>query len=120
MRNMFELVFKIVKRLMVSLEAADLLLEILTDLLLSSINPFSRLKCPFEKLTQCLLVEDCKFDIFGVFLFGAHNSCPILSVGTDDLFKSAKENLEISKRLISLMSNQDFRECMKLQSNKKK
>ena len=31
-----------------------------------------------------------------------------------------KVNLEISKRLISLMSNQDFRECMKLQSNKKK
>jgi hypothetical protein len=41
-------------------------------------------------------------------------------MSTDDLFKSAKENLEISKSLLSLMSNQEFREYMKLQSNKKK
>lgn len=41
-------------------------------------------------------------------------------MSTDDLFKSAKENLEISKSLLSLMSNQEFREYMKLQSNKNK
>lgn len=41
-------------------------------------------------------------------------------IPTGDLFKSAKENLGILKRLLSLMSNQEFREYMKLQSNKKK
>ena len=42
-------------------------------------------------------------------------------IPTGDLFKSAiLENLEFSKRFISLMSNEEFKEFIKIHSNKNK